>query len=352
MGRPAEGPKVRWKRGWAYVNFTWDKREYKLALGTQDSADAATKAARAYADVVSGRLRPVARRPGELLDMSQLWDEFVEWKRPSLDPETVPDIKYCGDRMVDSFQSLDRLTEANIRTYSIARLGQVTRSTLNKERCYLRQFMQWAVEQGALAYCPQFPKLPPKAKGKRSGPQRAKPVDITPVEAKRILAKLPEWSKTIDGRKWPIRDRFEFAWEMTFRPKTVGTLSVPEHWRPGLRAVDIADENDKNRFGRTVDLTVRAAAILEKHAPEVGLIFGRHCFDKALKKAAIAVLGPVRGKMFAAYDFRHGRSKAILDAGAPLRGLSYMLGHLRPTTTDRYSRPDRNAGKAAIRAVS
>lgn len=348
MGRPTEGAKVFWKRGWAYVRFTWQRREYREALGTRDPAEAATRAARAYADVVSGRRRPLILRPGAPLDMGELWDTWLEWKRPSIDPETHEQIGYYGDRFVDSFKSLDAITRANAATYSQMRLGQVSRSTVLKELCYLRQFVVWCEEQGAISVAPMIPPLPPKAKGKRSGPQRAKPVECTTEEVLAIIARLPERSKTIDGRKWPIRDRFAFAWETALRPATVSALSVPDHWRPGLRALEIRDEDDKTRFGRTLDLTPEALAILRRCAPRSGLIFGAHTFTKALKAAAKAVLGPHRGKSFAAYDIRHTRAKALLDAGAPLRGVSFVLGHVRPSTTDRYTAPDRRAGKEAL----
>lgn len=351
MGRPAEGPKVFWKRGWAYVRFTWQGREYRDALGTRDSAEAATSAARAYSDVVSGRRRPVVLRPGKLLDLGELWEEWRAWKRPSIDVETDIMIGYYGDRFVDSFKSLDRITKATAATYSLVRLGQVSRSTVLKEICFLRQFLAWCEDNRTISSAPVIPPLPPKAKGKRVGPQRVKPVEITPDEARRIIEKLPEHSKTIDGRKWPIRDRFAFMWETALRPASISRLRVPEHWRPGQRAVELEDEDDKGRFGRTVDLTPMAIAILRRQAPKSGPIFGDHCFTKALKAAARAVLGPQRAKGFAPYDFRHGRAKALLDAGASLRGVAYVLGHKRPSTTDKYLAPDRRAGREAL-AVS
>lgn len=351
MGRKPEGPKVYDKRGWKYVRFTWKGQEHREALGTRDQRQAEEAAARTYAAVVSGRRRPIARRPGQLLDLADLWSEWREWKRPSIDPETYVTLGYYGDRFVDSFRSLDRITEANAATYGMVRLGQVTRSTALKELCYLRQFVAWCKQQGALDEVPVVPPLPPKAKGKRVGPQRAKPVDVTEAEARRIIAALPEQSKHIDGRRWPVRDRYAFAWETMFRPETVARLSVPENWRRGMRSVELADEDDKARYGRTVDLSPGAVAILRRCAPKAGPIFGDHNFTKALKRAARAVLGEAAGSKFAHYDFRHGRARALLDAGAPLRGVSYLLGHLRPSTTDRYTAPDRRAGKAALQVV-
>lgn len=351
MGRRAQGWKIRWKRGWAYARFTWQKHEYCEALGTTDEREAAAAAARAYADVVSGRRRPLVRRPGQLLELGPLWDAFVDWKRPSVHPETIKTLDIYGVRFLDCFKTLDRAaSEASIATYCMARLGQVTRSTVLKERCFLVQFLAWCKVQGAIDVMPPVPPLPPKAKGKRSGHQRAKPVDVTAREAHAIIAECRPLSKSIGGRTWPIRARFAFTWCTMFRPNTISRLRVPENWRPGLKHVVLTDEDDKARYGRDVDMSPEAVRVLRQVAPSSGPIFGDHNFSKELKRAARVVLGPHRGRQFAPYDFRHGHAKAMLDAGAPLRGVSYLLGHIRPTTTDRYTRPDRRAGKEALRA--
>lgn len=350
MGRPAEGWKVRWKRGWAYCCFTWDGREHRLALRTKDKREAQASAARTYAEVVSGERRPLRKQPGKLLDLADLLDAWLESKKPSLDERTVPTIEAYCVRFYDYFERLDKITEATGTNYGIARLGQVLRTTVLRELSYLREFLRWCKVHGVLATVPNIPRLPPKAQGKRAGKQRAKSVHISPDEAKAILAELPEFSKTIDGRKWPLRDRFAFMWETALRPETISRLRIPDNWRPGARHVELTNEDDKARFGRDVDLTDAAIAILMKHAPERGVIFGHHIYYKAIKRAAIAVLGPVKGAKFAPYDFRHGRAKSLLDAHAPIRGVSYVLGHKKVSTTDKYLAPERSAGKDALAA--
>lgn len=350
MGRPTEGWRVKWKRGWAYVHFTWNSYPYRLALGTRDRREAQAAAAREYAEVVSGRRRPLQRAPGKLLDLAELLAAWVESKRTSVDASFFPTLEVYARLYVERFSSLDRITEATASTFGLVRLGEGLRTSVLRELSYLRQFLAWCELHGVLSMAPRVPKLPPKAKGVRTGPQRAKAVHISEVEAKAILALLPEESKTVGGRKWPLRARFAFMWETALRPETLSVLSVPDNWRPGMRYLVLADQDDKARFGRDVDLTDEAVAILARVAPEQGLIFGRHCFYKALKKAAALVLGPVRGKAFAPYDFRHGRAKDLLDAGALIRGVSWVLGHKRASTTDKYLAPDRSAGRDAIRA--
>lgn len=350
MGRPTEGWKVKWKRGYAYVHFTWDKHPYRIALGTKDRREAQEAAAREYTEVVSGRRRPLKRQPGILLDLAELLDEWLESKRTSIDIDFFPTLEGYARLFVDRFQSLDRITEASSSTFGLVRLGEVLRTTVLRELSYLRQFLAWCELHGAIAQAPKVPKLPAKAKGRRAGPQRAKAVHISEVEAKAIIALLPEFSKTIGGRKWPLRARFAVMWETALRPGTLSKLRVPDHWRPGMKHLEIPDEDDKARWGRPVDLTPEAVILLREVAPKEGLIFGEHTFAKAIKRAAIAVLGPVRGKSFAPYDFRHGRAMERLDEHAPMRGVSYMLGHKRVSTTDKYLAPDRKAGAAALSA--
>lgn len=350
MGRKAKGWTIKWRAEWASARFTWQGREYTIALGTRDEREAATAAARAYSDVVSGRLRPVVSRPGQLLELADLIAEWIDSKKTSIHPLFVPTLEGYGRRFIDFFRTLDRITEANGSSYGKIRLGQVVRSTVLRELSYLREFLKWCVEQKALAVTPTIPELPKKAKGTPSGPQRRTAVEITTAEARAIISKLPEESKTINGRKWPIRDRFAFAFETALRPETINVLSVPENWQPGQTELVIHDEDDKAGYGRSVGLTPEALRILKEWAPETGLIFGRSVFTKVLKAAAKAVLGNVRGQRFAPYDFRHQRAKDMLDRGGPLRGVAYNLGHKRLSTTDKYLRPDRRAGDKALKA--
>lgn len=349
MGRPAKGPQIKWKRGWAYCHFTWQGREYREALGTKDQRQATEASARAYAAVVSGQRPKAVRRTRTGLDLADLFDAWIESKRNALDPTTVPTLEGYARRFIDFFDTLDGITEASASTYGLARLGQGLRTTVLRELAYLRQFLEYCQLHGYLTHAPKVPKLPPKAKGTRTGKQRAKFVHVTSEEARAILDLLPEESKTIRGRKWPLRARFEFMWETALRPETLSRLTVPDNWRPGAKHVELADDDDKARYGREVDLTPKALRILAKVAPKAGPVFGRSNYSKALKRAAIAVLGPIRGKSFAPYDFRHGRAKALLDDRAAIRGVAYVLGHKRVTTTDKYLAPDRAAGAKALR---
>lgn len=267
-----------------------------------------------------------------------------------LDAETIKTCVIYGRKYLRFFKTPDMLTSESIGDYVTARMRAVTRKTMLKERTFLRRFCRWCVVQRVLAHVPAFPELPaPSATGTRSGTQRLKPVEISPAEAAAILAALPEKSKRIGARKWPVRARFAFAWETGLRPETVSRIDVPRTWQRGARELELHDEDDKARYGRVIPLTDEAVRILNDVAPLEGVIFGDHNFSKAIKRAAKAVLGLVRGSRFAPYDFRHGRAQQLVDETGDLAGVAYVLGHKKLSTTDRYLRGSRRAAERVLR---
>lgn len=351
MGRKASGFRITWKRGWAYVRFSWEGVDVRAALDTQDKREAEKRAAHKYSDVVSGRVLVTKKAPGRATDLEGLLDQWVRSKVSSLDERTVPTIEgYCRT-FLEAFRHLDAITEASASTFGLTRLRRAMRKTVLRELAYLRQFLDWAKLHGHLRTIPVVPKLPPKAQGTRTGKQRAKAIPLTRAEAMEIIAKLPVESKTIDGRKWPLRARYEFMVETGLRPETLSRLSVPGNWQRGAGHVELANEDDKARYGRVIDITPRAKAILTKVAPERGPIFGRHVYYKALKRAAAEVLDAARAKDFAPYDLRHLFVRELLDASKDMRGTAHQAGHKLLTTTNKYLAPDRTAGKRALGAL-
>jgi integrase len=355
MGGRAQGYRITWKRGWAYARFTHSKTDYRIALGTKDPEEARERAEREYGAVLSGQRKPLtsAGRVGRtLLAMPDLLAEWIASQEGVLDPETCATLTTYAKHYIAFFGTLDRVVAKGATAdYWRARLRVVLRRTVLKELSYLRGFLTWCVEHGALEEAPLVPVPSKKATGKRSGKQRATPVEIDAAQAAAIIALLPEHSKKIGGRKWPIRGRFKVAWETGLRPETLDLLAVPGNFSKGGATITLDDHEDKARFGRTIPLTEVARATLDAVAPDAGLIFGAHRFDKALKKAATRVLGPELGKKFAAYDFRHGRVTHLLDGGAPLTGAAFLVGHKRLTTTDHYSKPSRRAADRALAAL-
>jgi hypothetical protein len=113
----------------------------------------------------------------------------------------------------------------------------------------------------------------------------------------------------------------------------------------------LRDADDKARYGRTVKLTARAQAILERCAPKSGLIFGKHDYRAFIKAAALKVLPRDKALLFAAYDFRHGRINNLLETSGSLHGVAFVAGHKQLTTTNAYLRGQQRHGDAVMAAA-
>lgn len=350
MARPAkDGWRIIWRGGRAFVRFNHQGTDYRIALGTGDPGEAARRAAIEYTKVISGARAPSAR-PRTSLGLDELFAEYIASHKGAYDVETLPTLETYSRRFVGFFGTLTQITGPRCGEYIRARLQEVLANTLRKELSYLRVFLRWLHEAGVIVAVPDIPPIPKKATGTRVGPQRARPVAITPAEARDIIRALPEWTRPIDGRHWPVRARYIVAWETGLRPGTMSRLAVGRHWVPGARSLTIPDEDDKARFGRELPLSRAAQRALEEVAPTKGLIFGAHDLRVTLKRAAITVLGEERGRQFAAYDFRHGRATELANGGG-LVATSYVLGHKQSTTTNRYVRGSRELARDVITAI-
>lgn len=352
MGRRAQGHRIWWRNGWAYVRFTHQGHEYNESLGTKDPGEASLAAARKHAQIVAGR-KVVGARVLARSSLDVLLAEWIAARQGELDDRTVKNMAGYACRYLATFGTLGRMasTEA-CEQFARERLRSALRSTVKRELSFVRNFFAWCVDVGVLTEAPLVKPLPRKAIGVRTGHQRLAPVEITLAEARAIAARLPEWSKVHSGERWPCRARFIVAWETGLRPKTIATLSVPEHYVRGAAVLQIDPKNDKVRFGRSVPLSEEARAALDSVLPEKGIIFGTREYRIRLKRAAIEVLGERRGRDFAPYDFRHGRVTHLLDSGAPLTGAAFLVGHKQVSTTNRYTHPSERAARAAIDAVS
>jgi hypothetical protein len=138
-------------------------------------------------------------------------------------------------------------------------------------------------------------------------------------------------------------------YETGLRPKSVGAIRFPDHFRPGSMTLTIDRTFDKADWGRKVPLSTRAIEALTRSMPrESGVIFGRHDLRDIIKKTAAAVGLPPQ---FSEYDSRHNRATHLLDAGAPLTGVAYLLGHKQISTTNRYVRSRESEAVKALAAV-
>jgi len=351
MGRTAQGFRVFFKRGHAYVRFTHEGVKHRVALRTADPREAQERAAAEYARTLSGRRRQAVAHRGAPRPLDELLAEWIADQVGVYDETTCKTLETYALHYEAFFGRLDHVTRESVNDYTRARLRKVLRATVLKERTFLRGFLVWCKDKDVLAEVPVFDPVAKKATGVRSGPQRAKPVEIDERQALAIIAALPLLSKTIGGRRWPVRGRYRFAWESGLRPTTLDRLSAPEHYRPGSGVLVLDNHDDKARFGRTLPLSGSAVEALDAAAAlagGAGLLFGAHEFDKALKRAAEIVLGAEVARSFAQYDFRHGRGTQLVDAGASLTGVAYLLGHKCLTTTDKYLRGNKRAAERAL----
>ena len=124
----------------------------------------------------------------------------------------------------------------------------------------MRGFLKWCSDRGYLAEMPVIKDPPARSTG-TTACQKVR-VDLDNDRAAKLIAALPEWSKRT---RYPVRDLILFIWETALRRRTVQRLRCPEHWQPGATTLRIADDIDKARFGRGVELSEVAQALLNRH---------------------------------------------------------------------------------------
>jgi integrase len=349
VARHAEGWKVVWRRGVAGVRFTHANRRYEISTGKRDPREAAEEAGRIYADVVAGRLRQVSPgvrvHPGTPIE--ELAAKWIVAIAPELGTGTDSTYGVYAGHWVRHFNTLGGVTPAGIGGYQRARLGQVVRSTIVKERSALRRFLTWLVEQGILGELPDFPALPKKALGTRKPGRRGPPTELSEAEARAVLAALPELSpRSRKGKRWPVRARFVLAFETGLRPATLEALRWGDVTPFGLH---IRAEVDKNRWERTVPLSAEARAALAA-LPQGGpgdVIFGGgHDYRAPWRAACVEALGEERGGRLSPYDLKHARVTAWLDGGAPVLGVRFLTG--TKLALDAYAHASRRAAEGIV----
>lgn len=352
MARPSEGWKLRPPRGacrYHTVRFYWDGRDVERSTGTADPVRAAKEAARIYASVVSSpqRQRAPSRVVGDLEGAVGRWLDFIE---ATLDARTVESYSdFAHSHWFPFFKTLSAVNDDGCERYMQHRLGQVMASSVRKELSALRGFTSWATEKRLLppVVVPSVPKRTVGTPYKHR--RRAAAIPLSPKEVRKILAMLPEWSSSPRVEPFPVRARFEVAYETGLRPELLDLLSVPEHYRRGAKSLTITPELDKGRWARRVPLSPRARKALDIVAPKDGLIFGAHDYRSPLGRAARKALPPERAEIFTGAHLRSARATHWLDDGGSLTGVQFLLGHLHTETTAKYIRPSEKAAEAIVR---
>lgn len=350
MARRNEGWKLRAPRGacGSYtVRFRWAGSDYERSTGHTDAERAAGEAARIYARVVATTPREGRRRRGTA-ELSGVVAQWLTSLAATHDPATVAGyLGYSESQWVPRFRTLAGITTAHVEAYAAERLATVRASTVRKELSALRGFVAWAAARHLMPPVP-IPGLPKRTVGTSYAKRRrSAAIPLTVAEVEALLAALPEWTRR--RPRYPVRARFVVGYETGLRPELLDLLSVPEHYEPGADSITITPELDKGRWSRTVPLSPRAQRALESVCPADGVIFGRHDYRAHLRAAASKALPPERAKVFTGAHLRSARATHWLDAGAPLTGVQYLLGHRRLETTARYVRAAESAAAAIVR---
>jgi integrase len=358
MARRAEGWKLTEQGGWWYVRYRHQGRRCKVAAGTKDPGEAAKLAPQLYAEAIAGTRRPrrlSAHAAAPLDELVALWLASLEGPGGLAPRSRQSYLDHARAHWLTRWQRLGQLTESALKAYIRERLGLVTRSTVRKEVSGLRGFLGWCRDQELLD-APPVLTLPRRHGGTRADRQQRVPVPLSAGEVRALLAHLPELAPRARpaggaraGERYPIRAYCEVLWETGLRPATVEALSVPTHWRPGAAALELGDLDDKGRWGRTVPLSARARELLALHAPDHGVIWGRYRVGVYLRAAARAAgIEEARASRLCAYDLRHARITALVDAGGARSGVQLLAGHRHAQTTDRYLHPVAEAAREAL----
>lgn len=348
MGRPAKGWQLRKKRGRPYcVRFSVGGKQVELGTGELDADRAAARAAELYADAIRGARRKPRRASSGGQALTEIASRWLTSIAPTIEAKTRSTYAlYAETHWAKRWPTIEAMTDATIAEHVRDRLRHVQAPTVRKENSALRGMLAWAEEQGLIAEAPKVPSIPKRALGKvhklaRKGP----PVEVSPEEARAILQHLPVRDRRLGI---PVRSFFVVLYETGLRASTIARLSVPEHWRPGSKELNIPKSIDKSRNGRPVPLTGAAVRALTSVAPANGLIFGEHDLRVSLRNAAAEVLDANRAERISQGHWRHNRLTHWTETTGNLPGVQYLAGHKHVSTTARYVKPSLRAARDVL----
>lgn len=345
-GRKAYSVRPDARNGTQLVRFRYAGQQYKLSTGTSDPQTAEIRAARLYAEVISGRQR---RAPTAIKALDVLIAEWLQAIEPVVSPG---DWESCTDRcarlLLPYFKEAEAITTPAVENYIAARLLHVTRATVKKEVGVLRRFVKWAHRHGEIPEAVEVPSPPVRAKGNRVVDRPL--VLLSDAQAEAIVEALPYRSP--HGR--PIKALFAVLWDTGLRIEGVEKLSVPEHYEPGAIVLRVTEEIDKNGYGRNLPLTPRTRAALDSVIEGPGIIFGKYGYYKTLRRTARGIAKNIgltahQCRSLDARDFRHAATSDAAQKTRQLAGVSYLAGHRDQRTTSRYIHPTQDAGLRALK---
>ncbi len=328
------------------VRFTRNGQRYKRSTRERNRSSAQEIASRIVGEVTQGRVVSVARAPA--IDLDVLVGQYLVDISAELAPETVATYQaYFVNNFAPRFHSLGSISSSAMQDYSRARLRQVKRGTVCKELSAMRGFLKWCSDRGYLAEMPVIKDPPARSTG-TTACQKVR-VDLDNDRAAKLIAALPEWSKRT---RYPVRDLILFIWETALRRRTVQRLRCPEHWQPGATTLRIAEDIDKARFGREVELSEVAQALLNRHCDGPGLIWGTFDCRPALRNAArdAGCFTEQEIRHLSLHDLRHGALTELASVSPNLPGIAHIAGHKRVSTTTQYVHSNREQTRAVLKA--
>jgi len=334
------------RNGFLICRFWHAGETVTLSTRTRDPAEARRIAAQLYAETVSGRRRVDAPKRGKLSPIVAEWLAAIE-----------PPIVSQGDwnrceltwrvQLLPRFPNIENLTPASIGDFYQARLREVKRETVRKDRAVLVRFVKWASMQGR-NYIDRVdvPPLAKKVRGVQAVPGR-EVTEIDRAEVLAILRLLPTYS---ERKRRPVRALITLGAEYGLRREMMEKLRVPEHYKLGDDEIRITAEIDKEGEARALELTPLAREALERIAPEEGLIFGRYDYRRTLRKAAAQVIGEERARYLTLRDLRHAALTDLAECTQSVGAVAAIAGHRDLQTTSRYFNARKRAATAALRA--
>jgi integrase len=351
MARIPKGPVLvppkRAGQSWR-VRFTWQGRRYNLTTGLADRGAAREEAARIFAAVVAGTWEapaPAERPPADASPLLALVAGWLDSLPGVLAPTTIAIYEGYTTAWLKRWRTPGELVAPRaLAVWQQARLGEVSRSSVRKERGALAGLLRYLVETGELPGLPVWPGLPSKGAGTRAVTRKRRAQVLPPAQIEAALGLLPETS-----RGYPVRAFALFLWDTAMRPSMAFRLIAGDHWHPGQGYLAITDTVDKEGDGRSLYLTPRAQAILAAQVPASGRIWLRKRIDGHLKAAAHAAGWPAHeARAFSSYDLRASRATDWAKSPAGLKGASHQLGHKSLATTALYARSSEEDARALV----
>jgi site-specific recombinase XerD len=342
------GPACVWT-----ARFSVGGRSIERSTGERDEGAAHQEAARilAHERARAGSGGKRRRRSTSVHTLEELVTAWLLWLEPTHAASTRKTWEdYATSHFIPHFQVVENLITEECSTYVRKRLMKVRADTVRKEASALRSLLEFCgLPDGAGIAKAEVPSIPKRATGKRHPVRRRQSApELAPDEVIALISRLPEWSTSRKVKRFPIRARFEVAYGTGLRPSTIDKLSVPEHYSKGAKTLVLTDEIDKARWGRELPLSPEVREALDRVCPKEGVIFGWHDYRDHLRKAAKETLPPEVAKRFAGAHLRSAKTTHLLEQGAALPGVQYLVGHKLISTTARYVKPSFRAAQAAV----